>query len=380
MKRLGIFCFYEKKGVVGRYIEYLLNDLKNVLDNLIVVVNGSLNDNGYKIFKKYADRIVIRENIGYDAGAYKDIIVNYLGEDKIKYYEQIILCNDTFYGPFIHFTEIFAKMNKTQADFWGLNYLDSHLAPHIQSYFLVIGSSIIRNGDLYKFFQSYIDEKETMIEEIYAKFEVGITKFFTRLGYWVSAFASPSCCDIYYSSNYSIKRYNLPVIKKKCFSQGFFDKNTVMDSLQYIKKHLDYNIELILEDIRYAFDMNYTESDVEAWKVKCTAEIDVDVAKVERKQVEDFFTANEKIYIYGAGIVARIVCCSYLEYLSKIKGIVVSDGQEIDTSHRFYGYDIKHISDIDSKESAVLIALNPQHTKEVVGGLEGKCKKILTLW
>ena len=42
MKRLCIFCFYDKNGVVDSYIEYLLNDLRSCSAYIIVVVNLSL--------------------------------------------------------------------------------------------------------------------------------------------------------------------------------------------------------------------------------------------------------------------------------------------------------------------------------------------------
>lgn len=109
MKRLGIFVFYDKDGIVDNYIDYLLEDLSKSLSDLIIVVNGILNDNGKKIFLRYTDRIVIRKNIGFDAGAYVDILLNYIGQENLKKWDELILCNDTFYGPFIPFSDIFAR-------------------------------------------------------------------------------------------------------------------------------------------------------------------------------------------------------------------------------------------------------------------------------
>jgi len=73
MKRLCIFCFYDKNGVVDSYIEYLLNDLRSCSAYIIVVVNGSVNFDGRLILQKYSNQIIIRRNMGFDGGAYKEI-------------------------------------------------------------------------------------------------------------------------------------------------------------------------------------------------------------------------------------------------------------------------------------------------------------------
>ena len=63
MKRLCIFCFYDKNGVVDSYIEYLLNDLRSCSAYIIVVVNGSVNFDGRLILQKYSNQIIIRRNM-----------------------------------------------------------------------------------------------------------------------------------------------------------------------------------------------------------------------------------------------------------------------------------------------------------------------------
>jgi rhamnosyltransferase len=46
MKRLGIFCFFEKDGIVDQYVEYLICDLKKNLEKLVVVINGDIRNEG----------------------------------------------------------------------------------------------------------------------------------------------------------------------------------------------------------------------------------------------------------------------------------------------------------------------------------------------
>lgn len=60
-------------------------------------------------FHDYSDHIVIRENIDYDAGAYKEIISGLAQNDELKNWDEIVLFNDTFYGPFFDWQIIFEK-------------------------------------------------------------------------------------------------------------------------------------------------------------------------------------------------------------------------------------------------------------------------------
>ena len=62
IRRLGIFCFFDKEGIVDSYIDYLLEDLKKNLSRLIIVINGYVNCEGREIFEKYTQDIIIRNN------------------------------------------------------------------------------------------------------------------------------------------------------------------------------------------------------------------------------------------------------------------------------------------------------------------------------
>ncbi|MEF2666142.1 MAG: hypothetical protein U0M91_10985 [Lachnospira eligens] len=42
-KRLGVFCFFDKDEIIQRCDEYLLEELKKNVEQLIVVINGNIN-------------------------------------------------------------------------------------------------------------------------------------------------------------------------------------------------------------------------------------------------------------------------------------------------------------------------------------------------
>ena len=63
-KRLGIF--YDKQGIVDRFVPYFLDDLCKNLTKLIIICNGKLNDEGKEILSKYGE-VIVRENKGFEA-------------------------------------------------------------------------------------------------------------------------------------------------------------------------------------------------------------------------------------------------------------------------------------------------------------------------
>lgn len=48
--RLGIYCFYDQNGHAARFIDAFLKALRPYLTDLIVVVNGNLDDAARKLF------------------------------------------------------------------------------------------------------------------------------------------------------------------------------------------------------------------------------------------------------------------------------------------------------------------------------------------
>ena len=82
MKRLGIFVFYDQDGIADKSTEYLLDSLLEILERIIIVINGEITNESYQIMTHYSKDIICRANEGYDGGAYQDIFQNYLNCEK----------------------------------------------------------------------------------------------------------------------------------------------------------------------------------------------------------------------------------------------------------------------------------------------------------
>ena len=71
MKRFSVYCFYDKDGIVGQYVFYYLNALKEISDYLFVVINGHIDESYKTKLQSLANRVAVRENYGFDAYTFK---------------------------------------------------------------------------------------------------------------------------------------------------------------------------------------------------------------------------------------------------------------------------------------------------------------------
>lgn len=381
MNRIGIFCFYDKNGIVDRYIEYLLEELCQCLSSLVIVVNGKIDVKGKIILEKYADEVYIRENKGFDGGAYKDVLMNFLGWNKIHEYDELIFCNDTFYGPFIPFKSIFDEMKGKNVDFWGLNYYYNKITNHLQSYFLVFRKRIIDGNCIMNYFDKNINLSMSDITDIYGDFEVGLFSYLFNQGYSFASYSKNNPFDIYKSSNYCIKQFNVPILKKKAFSPQYIVRDNIMDTLKYLSLNTTYDLNLILSNIRRIYDLKISKENIETFDID-TADIQenkYDVAKIRDEDIKKLVFKKKRIYIYGLGIFAGRINSIINIFQGRIEGYIVSDNQYSMPNYK-KGIRVYRVSEIINTENmVVIVALNKEHTQEVASNLK-KFKDVIYLW
>jgi rhamnosyltransferase len=149
VNRLCIYVVYDKDGIVDDYIPYFLNALAPFVNQFVIVCNGKLNDEGREKLSRFTRDLFVRPNEGYDSGAVKDVLFNLYGWEKVLQFEELLICNDTFYGPLYPLSECFNKMDKSDVDFWGWAGSDADTVYHIyhpvhlQSYFLNIRKTLL---------------------------------------------------------------------------------------------------------------------------------------------------------------------------------------------------------------------------------------------
>ena len=263
--RLGIFVFHDSDGIVDNYITYMLNDLVANLENLVVVVNGKITQEGRVSLQQFASEIIVRKNEGYDCGAWKDALVEHIGLENLKQYDELVLLNDSFFGPFYSFEKIFEKMNASDIDFWGLTKQGADpdcedTVAYLHRYFLVYRKNILQSNAFSDFFCNF-KNPQTRGDAV-KEFDVGLTKCLTEAGFKFDSLINTDDLDAYGVVDHcNIDSYELinrgwPVINKSTLVENYGVRiqmqclgEDVRLSLDYIREHFQYNMSLIWQNL-----------------------------------------------------------------------------------------------------------------------------------
>lgn len=386
-KRLCIFSFYDESGIVDRYVEFLLADLKKCVERLIIVVNGTISDAEKNKLYSQSEDVIVRKNEGFDAGAYKYALIHYIGFNSLYSYDELILCNDTFFGPFISFKDIFSDMDRKDCSFWGLNYIDMTIAAHLQSYFLVFRNDIIHGNEFIEYIMDSIDENTNNIIDVYAQFETGLFFYLVHiLGKKYESYSIRNSCDVYLSSNYCLKKYNLPLIKKKALNNIDIAWDNLLDSMKYVVKQTAYPLSYILGYISKVYGIHLESSELTEYRIEVDKLIEVEVDNPVRTEEElsDYINNSNGFYIYGTGIWARKIYWMYCRDQAAFKGFLVSDLQSLNyttlydktitqfTRYHYHG----------ESEAQIILGMDRKNTREVMNKMDIEIgdERIFCLW
>lgn len=267
MKRLLIYLTYDKQNIIDDYIGYFLHSMRSVATSITVVCNMQVIEKGLYNLLDYADDIFYRENVGLDAGGFKDALCTFIGWEKVAQYEEIILANDSFYGPFEDISKIFLAMESRNLDFWGLMkrgagaYGATGKDPeHILSFFYVFQVPLIHSEAFRDYWNHMPYYKDYMT--VVKQYERQLTMYFADLGYTYDTYADTSAnesrnlknqffqCD-YLSYEMIVKR-NFPFLKRKQMSNNtlyYQTQENLALSMEYIDKHTGYDVNLIWKNL-----------------------------------------------------------------------------------------------------------------------------------
>lgn len=268
MRRLCIYLTYDKQKIVDAYIGYMLKELKTCVDYLVVVCNEKEVVYGADTLEAYADEIFYRENIGFDAGGFKDVLCHLLGWDRVLLYDELVLVNDSMFGPFKPMQEIFTEMDNKQLDFWGLskhgerrNSKNRCFSEYIQSYFLCIRKKMLHSGAFRKYWEDMPYYKDFW-DVVYQHEEI-FTSYFAGMGYTYDVLADIEANDSKKNkaNNYMqygfisyelMRKRNFPFLKKQQIAYNMLEEQTqenLKQALDYIDRETGYDVNLIWKNI-----------------------------------------------------------------------------------------------------------------------------------
>jgi lipopolysaccharide biosynthesis protein len=287
LKRLGIFFFYDKYGIVDEYVLFLLKNITDYMSDILVVCNGLLTPEGRQKFEDLGCKVLVRDNVGFDVWAYKEAM-SFWGWDNLTEYDELILFNHTIFGPIYPFSEMFEKMDSCDLDFWGItvhhgdpsdpfNKLKRGYLPlHLQSHFIAIRNKMLKSAEFKNYWENMCPI--TSYEEAICFHEAIFTETFEDFGFsWKPYIDTTDSMEI---TSYPLmmtpvellKDYRCPIIKRKSFflNAGTYLSETCNENaselFSYVKHHTDYDVEMIWDnllrtcnqsDLKNCLNLNY---------------------------------------------------------------------------------------------------------------------------
>jgi len=238
---ISIFSHFDDEKEVKEDVKYYLKELSTFSDILFVSTSEELSEDSIKELSKYCTYIILKKNVGYDFGAWKTGL-DYLGND-IEEYEDLILCNDSVYGPFYNLEEIYKSMKNSDVCAMSDNH---EIEYHLQSYFIRYNRKAFSHSIFKYFWDNFkiYHNKQALIENN----EIGFSK---------QLLDSELSCSAYYQAknknyvnvlqyywNDLVISHNFPFIKKEVLKRNPLQLN-IEHWETVIKTHSTYDTNII---------------------------------------------------------------------------------------------------------------------------------------
>lgn len=382
MKRIALYCFYDRDGIADSETYRQLRQLQRAADEIIIIINGAITDES--CFDCITRHIVKRENLGYDAGAYREVFCSEHYRQMISGCDELIVCNNSFYGPFLPLTEIFAQMDGSKADFWGITSSEKNLVEHVQSYFLVFRKPVLNSDILFRYFREKISGA-LGYDEVCSVFENGLFNALTEQGYRYDALVKNISCDLYVNPVGSLLLDHVPIVKKKVFYGEFYQEEKVKDVLACLFHLYGHAAEAVLENLKKRYGYNLCITEIQNRHVQ--EKLHSDISQIERlipkRRIMGFIKKAKKIFIYGTDSLAMHVYRSVISIPGNpsLEGFIVPKGKKTDRE-KLYGYPTFAPEELRQRSSKahILICVEEGQAGEAYKQLSGMDASLLCVW
>jgi hypothetical protein len=176
--KLVLFMHFDRYGNVRPQILHYIKELTGNGRSVVFITNaGKLTPVAMANLQAICAGIIIRKNQGYDFGAWRDAI-EFLQLPRPET-EELILANDSIFGPIKPLAPMLAKLDYSKADIWGLTESWQYRY-HLQSFFLAFGRAALTSPAFAKFWDSV--RPVPMKVFIVRAYEIGITQAMAKGG------------------------------------------------------------------------------------------------------------------------------------------------------------------------------------------------------
>lgn len=176
--KVVLFLHWDRGGRVREALFTYIAQLAESGRSVVFVTNaGKIEPNAEARLLTLCAGVLIRRNVGYDFGGWRDAIETLdLPQPET---EEIIIVNDSVFGPVRPLEATLLRLDYTDADVWGLTE-SWQRRYHLQSYFVAFGPRAIRAPAFRKFWDQVIPAPSKAY--VIGKYEVGMTQAMIKAG------------------------------------------------------------------------------------------------------------------------------------------------------------------------------------------------------
>lgn len=166
MKRAVIFAHYDFQNIIDDYVIYYLKQLKYITNKIVFVSDNNLSQTETDKLSDIADVVIAMRHEEYDFGSYK---YGYKAlRNELADFDELILCNDSCFGPFWDLSSYFEKMQPFNYDMWGMIG-----QTFVQSFFLVLKKRVFLSNYFQEFMNGICHQQNKT--DVVEKYEKGLT-------------------------------------------------------------------------------------------------------------------------------------------------------------------------------------------------------------
>ncbi len=151
MRRICLFAGYDRGSKIQDYVVYMLKELAK-LSEVYYMASSAMPPDELEKIAPYTQMFYTKPHQLRDFGSWR-YLIEQLGWDKIACYDELILCNDSVYGPLFDLREVFVAMERKGYNFWGIT-ADYQYNFHLHSYFMVFNREVVNNEKFRNFWQT----------------------------------------------------------------------------------------------------------------------------------------------------------------------------------------------------------------------------------
>lgn len=209
-----VVAHWDPQRRVDPYVAHLCRHFKSLGWKVILSSADPLSEAALPApWTEWADAIMYRTCPGYDFTSWKAALACFPSLLRCK---ELVLCNDSFFGPVGSFLPVHIRMESVACDFWGMAE-SQQICPHIQSYYMTFRSTALQCAAFAAFFDAVPLCKD---RELAIRFETSLALWLGIHGLHAAAFCTlPS--RSYSNVNLSIHKwrelikFGVPLIKRE---------------------------------------------------------------------------------------------------------------------------------------------------------------------